>query len=63
MNPQQQILLLIAQLAQLAVSEVPNIIKLISTLRDSSSSLEAFLSDADKIELAEIEKLRGEIGG
>jgi hypothetical protein len=61
MTPQQSLLLLIAQLAQLAVSEVPNIIQLIATLRDGTKTMEQFLTEADKIELAEIEKLKGQI--
>ena len=62
MTPQQQILLLIAQLAQLAVTEVPNVVKLVQTLRDNTSTAEAFLTEADKVELAEIDKLKSETG-
>ena len=61
MTPQQSLLLLIAQLAQLAVSEVPNIIQLVATLRDGTKTMEQFLTEADQIELAEIEKLKGQI--
>ena len=58
----QQLLLLIAQLMQLAITEVPNVVKIVSTLKDGTSTMESFLTDADKTEMAEIEKLKGQIG-
>ena len=57
----QQLLLLIAQLLQLAIAEIPNAVKIISTLQDGTSNFESFLTDADKVELAEIEKLKGQL--
>jgi hypothetical protein len=56
-----QTLALIAQLLQLVTAEVPNVVKIVSLLRDTTQQFETMLSEADKTELAEIEKLKGQI--
>jgi hypothetical protein len=55
------ILLLIAQITNLATAVEPDVLALIKLLRSSADTFESDLAEADKIEQAEIEKLKGEI--